>query len=265
LHRGIEWKLPLTEKGKETGNRSALVKAEPAEHFRPGIAPQTDFFIFEKPPHAYLAFDPKLQRTNAWKQAWDKPKAILNKAARSRGNWRIAAFPDSVGLACYQTYIGVWPKTETFDEFLLAAILNSPVANAFVATREGKTDVTKETLMQIPVPIFTEVQRIELRGLIKEYQRAASEPLLVPMKGDPEALLKRIDAAVLSGYRMPPRMERQLLDFFRGQERPINHSFSEYFPRDLTVFFPLAEYLSPDFAISTVGELLKRRREAPHK
>ena len=264
LHRGIEWKLPLTERGKETGNRSRLIKPEPAEHFRPGIAPQTNFFIFEQPPYAYLAFDPKLQRTNAWKQAWDKPKTILNKAARSRGNWRIAAFPDSVGLACYQTYIGVWPKTGLFDEFLLAAILNSPVANAFVATREGKTDVTKETLMQIPVPIFTEVQRIELRRLVKEYQKVTSELPLAGMKGDPEALLKRIDATVLSGYRMPPRVERQLLDFFADQERPISHSFSEYFPKDLRVFFPLAEYLSPNFAASTVGELLKRRREASH-
>jgi predicted RNA methylase len=261
LHRGIEWELPLTEKGKETGNRSALIKSQPAEHFRAGIGPKTNFFIFERPPYAYLAFDAKLQRTNAWKHAWEKPKAILNKAARSRGNWRIAAFPDSVGLACYQTYIGVWPKTETFDEFLLAAVLNSPVANAFVATREGKTDVTKETLMQVPVPIFTEEQRTELRGLVKEYQRVTSEPL-AGMKGDPEAVLKRIDATVLSGYRMPPRVERQLLDFFRGQERPIAHSFSEYFPRDLKVFFPLAEYLSPNFAASTVGELLKLRREA---
>jgi hypothetical protein len=264
LHRGIEWKLPLTRKGRETGNRSALVKFEPTDGFRLGVAPKSNFSLFEQPSLAYLDFNPELQRTNAWRQEWNRPKAIINKAARSRGHWRVAAFPDSIGLACYQTYMGVWPKSELFDEWLLSAVLNSPVANAFVATREGKTDVTKETLMLIPVPIFTEAERIRLRELVKEYQKLTSELPLTGMRGDPEGLLKQIDATVLSGYRMPPRIERQLLDFFRGQERPIGHSFSEYFPRDLNVYFSLSEYLSPTFALASVGKLLERRGETSH-
>lgn len=263
LHRGIEWKIPLTKKGRETGNRAELIKTKPTTGFQLGVAPKTDFSIFEQPPLAYLEVDPELQRTNAWQHAWNQPKAILNKAARSRGRWRVAAFPDSIGLVCYQTYIGVWPKSEAFDEWLLSAILNSPVANAFVSTREGKTDVTKETLMQIPVPLFTEMQRARLRELIREYKALTSELPLSATKGDPEGLLKQIDAAVLSGYRMPPRIERQLLEFFRGQERPIRHNFSDYFPRELSVYFSLSEYLSPDFAAATVGELLKRRTETP--
>jgi hypothetical protein len=138
------------------------------------------------------------------------------------------------------------------------------VANAFVATREGKIDVTRETLIRIPSPIFTEAQRIKLRGLIKEYQTLTSVMPLAGKQGDAEGLLKQIDATVLSGYRMPPRIERQLLDFFRGQERPINHSFSEYFPEDMSVYFSLSEFLSPDFASATVGELLRRRLETSH-
>jgi hypothetical protein len=264
LHRGIEWKLPLTLKGRETGNRAKLVSDEPTTGYRLGIAPKTDFSVFEQPRLAYLNFKPEVQRGSAWQYDWDRPKAILNKAARSRGRWRVAAFPDSAGLACYQTFIGVWPKSELFDEWLLAAVLNSPVANAFVATREGKTDVTKETLMMIPVPLFTEAQRSTLRGLVKAYQGLTSDLPLAGMKGDAEGLLKQIDATVLSGYRLPPRIERQLLDFFRGQERPIRHSFSEYFPKDLTVYFSLSEYLSPNFAAATVGELLKRRAETSH-
>ena len=199
---------------------------------------------------------------SAWQYDWNRPKAILNKAARSRGRWRIAAFPDSAGLACYQTFIGVWPtKSELFDEWLLAAVLNSPVANAFVATREGKTDVTKETLTMIPVPLFTEAQRGTLRHLVRAYQKLTSDLPLTRMKGEAEGLLKQIDATVLSGYRLPPRIERQLLDFFRDQDRPIRHSFSDYFPKDLNVYFSLSDYLSPNFVAATVGELLKRRAE----
>jgi len=251
VHRGIEWNIPLTENGAETGNRSELVRSRPAEGFRLGVAPQTHFRIFEQPATAYLNLRLEMQRGSSWRHPWERPKAILNKAARSRGHWRMAATPDSIGLACYQTYFGVWPKQDTFDEWLLSAILNSPVANAFVATREGKTDVTRETLLQIPFPIFTEAQRIKLWGLIKEYQTLTS-------------VMKQIDATVLSGYRMPPRIERQLLDFFRGQERPISHSFSDYFPEDMSVYFSLSDFLSPDFATATVGELLKRRLETSH-
>lgn len=263
IHRGIEWNIPLTENGKETGNRSQLVKNQPTKGFREGIAPQTDFKIFEQPPTAYLNFRPEVQRGGPWRHAWDKPKAILNKAARSRGAWRMAAFPDSKGLACYQTYYGVWPTSPLVDEWTLSAVLNSPVANAFVATREGKTDVTKETLLLIPVPVFTETQKITLRELIKQYQKLTSAAPLEGLRGDAEALLKRIDAAVLTGYRIPPRIERQLLDFFRNQDRPLRHSFSEYFPSDFSMYFSLSDYLSPDFSSATVGELLKRMRETP--
>jgi SAM-dependent methyltransferase len=263
IHRGIEWNTPLTENGKETGNRSQRVRNNPVEGFRLGVAPQAEFTIFERPAVAYLDFRQEVQRGNPWRRPWDTPKAILNKATHSRGPWRIAAFPDSEGLACYQTFFGVWPKSTFQDEWSLSAVLNSPVANAFVATREGKTDVKKETLMLIPVPHFTETQRIKLRELIQEYQKLTSAMPLESVRGDAEGLLKRIDATVLSGYRMPPRIERQLLDFFRNQDRPTRHVFSEYFPEDFTAYFSLSDYLSPGFASATVGELLKRRGETP--
>jgi N-6 DNA methylase len=255
LHRGIEWKRPLTKDGVETGHRSSLVRKEPAEGFKRGVAPKTRFNVFEKPHMLFLSMKPNDQRGNSWQFEWKKPKAILNKSARSRGHWRMAAFPDSEGVVCYQTYIAVWPKSDRYDEWLLSAILNSPVANAFVSTREGKTDITMETLKLVPVPHFTESQRERLRSLIRRYQgftRTAST------LADPERLLKEIDALVLDGYRMPPRLERQLLDFFRGQARPTSHSFSEYIPKDCGVYFSLSEYLSPDFAAATSGELVKR-------
>jgi hypothetical protein len=255
LHRGIEWNRPLTRGSVETGHRSNLVREAPAEGFRRGVAPRTSFNVFEKPRMSYLSFKPSEQRGNSWQLEWNRPKAILNKSARSRGRWRMAAFPDSEGVACYQTYIGVWPKSDRYDEWLLSAILNSPVANAFVSTREGKTDVTVETLRLIPVPHFTESQRERLKSLIRRYQNTVRTANAL---GGPEKLLKEIDALVLDGYRMPARLERHLLDFFRGQPRPTSHSFSEYFPKDCGVYFSLSEYLSPDFAAATTGELAKR-------
>lgn len=261
LHRGIEWNLPLTKDGKGTEHRSTLVRSNPADGYRLGVPPKAKFSVFEQPELRYLDFRPGIQRGGAWRYAWDRPKAILNKAARSRGRWRIAAFPDSTGLTCYQTFIGVWPKSDLFDEWTLSAILNSPVVNAFVATREGKTDVTVETLALAPVPHFTNGQRQEIRALIGKYQQVSSHALLAEVDREAEGLLMRIDAIVLAGYRMPPRVERELLDFFRGQPRRTRHAFSEYIPESCKVYFPLSEFLSPSFSAASSGELLRRLRE----
>jgi len=269
IGRGIEWNLPLTKKGTETGHRQKMVRREPAKGYRLGVPPQTRFNVFEKPMMHYLNLKPEDQRVSAWQRDWDQPKAILNKSRRSRGPWRIAAFPDNDGATFYQTYIGVWPKSDRYDEFTLSAILNSPVANAFVATREGRRDITVETLRNIPLPHFTRSQEERLRRLIESYQKTVElhrTGIIAASAGarvldGPESLLKQIDALVLDGYRMPPRLERQLLDFFRGHSRPTSHDFNEYIPTDCRVYFSLSEYLSPDFKAATSGELLKRMAE----
>lgn len=256
LHRGIEWNRPLTKDGAEAGHWDFLVRNTPTEGYKRGVAPQTTFCVFDEPHMFYLNMRPEDQRRNAYKYDWDKPKAILNKSTRSRGKWRMAAFPDSEGVTCYQTYFGIWPTSDRFDEWALAAVLNSPLANAFVYTREGKTDITKETLNLIPVPYLTESQRAKLKSLIKQYREIIST---WPVDSDKASrLLMEIDATVLDGYRMPPELENRLLSFFHGQIRPTSHDFEDYLPPDNEVYFSLSERLSPKFKKATVGELLKR-------
>src|ERR1019366_3655215 len=114
IRRGIEWNQPLKRGGKETGNRSRFVRADPAEGYMKGVAPKTSFKVFEVPHMGYLSIRPEDQRVGAWKLPWDKPKAILNKSTRSRRSWRIAAFPDREGVVCYQTYFGVWPTSSGY-------------------------------------------------------------------------------------------------------------------------------------------------------
>lgn len=248
IHRGLEWNEPLTEKGKETGNRKKFVHSSPATGFSPGVAPRTKFSVFEHPETFFLNVRPGDQRGNAYEYPWERPKAILNKSTRSRGRWRLAAFADREGLTCYQTYTGVWPlASRGFDEVLLAAVLNSPVANAFVSTREGKTDNTMETLAEIPVPFFTPEEAAHVRQLVNEYQSAKNSKLLM-----------EIDAAVLDGYRMPPRLERKVLDWFHNQDRPTPVHFDEYPTWGRDVFFSLSFHLSGKFEDATAGALLNR-------
>lgn len=263
LHRGIEWNKALTKKGNgETGHRETLVRWTPAEGYRRGVAPRTKFNVFEQPAMPYLSMRKEDRRTDAYLWAWDRPKAILNKSTRSRGHWRMAAFADSEGVVCYQTYIGVWPKSENIDEWIIAAVLNSPLANAFVTTREGKVDITVRTLRKMPFPIFTAAQTERLRELIRSYRRlTAAESCMDDshlISAEAEQTLKMIDATVLDGYHLPARVEHELLEFFRYDDRPTPFTFSPYLPHGEDVYFSLSERLSPQFRESTAGAYLKR-------
>jgi N-6 DNA Methylase len=256
IHRGLEWNVAINKAGKETGNRSWLVRTEPSPGYILGVAPLTKFNVFEVPELLYLNREKKYQRRNAYAYSWEKPKVILGKTPRSRGPWRLAVFSDNKGIACAQSFYGVWP-TSTCDEIALAAILNSPLANAFVATREGKQNITKDILKRIPVPKLTESQETELRNLVKKYQEAINPFFLRNSNEDAENILKQIDALVLDGYNLPPRLEHQLLKFFEGHnsERQTSHEFTDYLPPDYESYFSLSTHLSPKFQRATAGAM----------
>jgi hypothetical protein len=249
IHRGVDWNKPIT--------KDLHIRNTPAPGYALGVPPKAQFNAFQVPTLKYLNVIPEEQRRNAWQLDWSRPKAILPKVRVSRQHWRMAAFADRTGVACHTTFHAVWPKTSDYDEVLLAAILNSPVANAFVAAREGGRDVTGEILKLIPVPKFSPASKERLHDLIGRYEQAIQ---VMPFNHgeDLEVLLKTIDATVLSSYRMPPRIERRLLDYFNDNPRKVGHPFSNYFPDALDVFVSLSEYLSERFKRTTVGELLKK-------
>jgi hypothetical protein len=261
VRRGIQWnKILIDENGKETGHRKNLSKTEPDEGFMLGVAPRTKFHVFEKPPLYYLSRRPEDQLNNNYQLPWEQPKVILNKSARSRRGWRMAAFPDTHGLICYQTFIGVWPKSDEYDVYVLSAILNGPLANAFIATREGKSDITTEILDLIPLPYFTKSQKAQLRSVIQDYQRVINSASYDPDDPGLSYLLMKIDAVVLDAYMMPPELENRLLHYFQGQgqHRRTAHKFGDYLPPDCEVYFSLSDHLSPEFKTATAGELLRR-------
>lgn len=266
ISRGVRWKKPMIRDRTETGNREIFVRKDSAPGFIRGVAPQTKFNVFEIPQMSFLSVLPEDRDTNAWKLPWPKNKVVLNKSTRSRGHWRISAFPDTEGVSCYQTYIAIWPKADRYDSVVLAAILNSPLANAFVSSREGKTDVTIETLKKIPIPSLNSAQQQRIRELVARYQSATYSDLFTAHSdGDPETLLKEIDASVLDGYRLPPRLERELLDYFRGHQRPTAHPFGAYIPDGTDISFSLSKYLLPHFgglsAVGLLGRMGRQRHE----
>jgi len=106
------------------------------------------------------------------------------------------------------------------------------------------------------MPYLTVDQSSKIRSLVRQYQEAMRSPI---ESSDAADILMRIDATVLAGYRLPPKTEHQLLEWFGGFDRPAPHAHREYFAdEDSDVFFSLSDRLSPDFKAATAGELLKR-------
>jgi len=250
IHRGVEWQPPFDQ------TKYISEKARPG-WLRGLRNVEQGFEAFSPPKACWLNPNPKHQRGGAWLLSWDKPKVFANAATKSRTSWRLAAAPDTSKLVCTQRYHCLWPQNG-WSVNALAALLNSPVASAFVASREGKRDVRIVTLLDCPVPQLSPNDMVVLEGLVDDYMAALNDK--------PEArfelwgggrweqrarkILLQMDALILKGYGLPPWLERRLLDFFRGERRPVPFTFGDYFPANFTASIPLWRYISPAFQSS---------------
>jgi hypothetical protein len=144
----------------------------------------------------------------------------------------------------------MWPTAQISLE-TLAAILNGPVAIAYLASHSPPDRIRLNTLLSVPVPY---AMPEALDELVKKYSRlvAQEEDLFSPRRTErADLLLNQIDALVLRAYDLPPRTERQLLDYFGGEKRPTRHDWMHWYPDDFRPFVPLHEYLSKEFSVAT--------------
>jgi hypothetical protein len=77
--------------------------------------------------------------------------------------------------------------------------------------------------------------------------------------------LNDIDAAILAAYDLPPRLERQLLEYFRNDERPTVHAWKHWFPENFQAYVPLRMYLSDVFQLAASGWVLDVFRPLPEE
>ena len=244
LHRGVEWQ-PLFDEDR-------YISKTEKPGFRKGFYKVDDnLMAFQPPVTRYLSFRNKDRRGNAFDYPWGEAKVILNAARVSRGTWRLAAFLDDEQHCASQNFIALWPKSDV-SPVVLAAILNGPVANAFSACRESGLHNQKRTVQQIPVPNLTVSQLSSISQAVDAYQSLIRSGAggLKPADFEHRArhAILAIDAILLRVYNLPPTLERELLDFFRGFERRVPFKFTEYVPANFGPNIPLWMYLSSEFA-----------------
>ena len=219
LHRGIEWQKGLQEHAWTVDN---------VPFSRQGYHPNDGMMAFQAPRKGWLNVRDEHLRGNAHLLPWDKPKVLLNAARRSRDRWRLTAFVEPADLAASQQFIGLWPKEAGLSLEALAAVLNGPVANAFLGDLTFAKGLTLEDVKKVPLP--RSLEKLGLDALVLDYMHLLQMPGFDAQKKDilRKALL-RIDATVLTGYDLPPRMERLLLRQFTGQKRQVPFPFDKFY------------------------------------
>lgn len=244
-HRGVEWKsaVPMADR----------VSLKPRPGYRPGYHFTDEIALYEAPRLVYLNESDEVKDRNAWDLPWDQPKALLNRARTSRGPWRLATFPVERDAACSENFVAIWAGPE-WPATVLSAVLNGPVASAFVATHDRYIDHKTTTLSRVPLPTLSpeakrlldelvrkyiamvvayrhqqavrakQLAKAESAGLFTRRPKVPAEPSADPLR----ELLLEIDATVLAAYNLPPPVERDIVNFFRGYARPLPFGFEDY-------------------------------------
>ena len=193
------------------------------------------------------------------------PQVLFNHARASRGPWRIRCFIDREGHAFTNNYNTVRPKETSVSLDALWAIVNSPLANAFAFDHATGRHNLPGTFARLPLPEMSTRSKAELSRLVRQYHSAAERCVRKPsnkQSAQTRMALLEIDACILEGYGLPPRLERDLLNIFFGKERVgVPFKFDKYFPEDFEPWIPLHEYLSEEYRCSTAGQLRERHRD----
>jgi type I restriction-modification system DNA methylase subunit len=252
FHQGIWWNVSLEK------NRSSLISSNPNPGFKKGLdTVQGKIEPYDAERFVYLNMDEQYRRTTAHSFPWDKPKVIANGRRISRGPWRIVGYPDSSGLVCTKNFIGIWPKSDINIE-VLSAFINSPLVNAALYLKGYGRENSIRILEQIPIPYPEVIDKERIDRLITYYINFKSTTMKGLAKEPIIKILMEIDSLILKAYDLPPRLERKLLEFFRGYPRPVPFNFPNYYPEDFKPCIPLHKYLEMDLKQSSAGELLKR-------
>ena len=204
--------------------------------------------------------------------AFGKPQILLNYARVSREAWRLKALVDMKGHPVTSRFLVYRARRSDLSLYVLWAVCNSPLANAYSYSHSGKRDVLSGTMLKLPVfPAGKDFTALE--SVVAAYFRAAkgarapdkkAKPptnrdavqMALPLPGEEnppatttEEELKylhwRIDAEVLRLYDLPATTERQILEIFTGvRRRGVPFVQDWYFPKGFHHLDRLSELLA---------------------
>jgi len=248
IHIGIQHNVPFKE------NKNDLVSEEPQHGFALGLARVTDDFEpYTTKSFSYINVDPeKIHRPNVLLLPWEQPKVITNAVRLSRGPWTIAATIDDKGLICMQNFHGIWSLGK-YPLEVIAALLNGPIANAFLSTHNTTKHNKLGTTKQIPIPNLRPSQVRLIVSLVQQYMSYRDQWRAAPNHSQRferlcKGIMGQIDAEILAAYDLAPHLEQQLLEYFGDAPKPGPVAVSQVKPS------PVKRLYTSLIKIENVGE-----------
>lgn len=231
-HWGLRWK---------EGGQTKAAWQQPGPNREKGLLRSHDHRQFRVGEPLWLDINPKHQLYGALSFSWDKPKILCNAVRSSRGAWRISAAVDRTGLYASQQFAVLWPETADVDLDALAAIINGPLANAYLHDFSFDKRLRIQTFLNLPLP---KTIPEELGDLSRQYTRHLADSRKTTLPEEMQRLLDSIDELVLDAYGLSPKQTRDLLAVFYDQERPVVHSWHSWNVRDTDAALTLSELRS---------------------
>lgn len=241
VHRGLQWV-----------SQSAGWSDVPRDGFVAGVLKPADALLqFAVTATGYVDVrEESAYRLGPLSRPWDEPKVLANVSPRSRGLWRLDGVADHTGLVPSQAFFGIWSTSPDLPLSVIEALVNSPLASAYMLEHATNQHLTNAIMKQLPLPKRGALG--DVVAAVSRYRQTldlAIGQALRPQGVDEalDALLIDVDAQLLKAYDLPPRLERRLLEAFRGHEaeRRVAHPFTGWFPEDFTAYVPLHEYIGP--------------------
>jgi len=239
--------------------------------------------IFTLPPVRGLAMKLDLIENQRQGMPSYQSRLLVNRTRTARSPWRLKAMLDPAGMPIKNNFLIVEPKANGPSALFLWAILNSPLANAYVARDTMKRDNPEGDIADIPIPTTSAEQVARIERLAEQYRLVANHRAATlhvqdqstrirsplwdgpspepegPAAADVRAALLEMDAAVVQLYALPARLERELLDFFNGEERRgVGCKFGDYYPRDFKSLVPLHKFIASGYRDSTIDHVAVR-------
>lgn len=214
-HWGLRW---------NDGRQSDAGSNRPGPNRAQGLLRANDYRQFMHGPTTWLDINPQ-NLYGGGSLPWASPKILCNAARLSRSNWRLAAVVDRNGLFASQQFVGLWPKDRAIDLDALAAVLNGPIANAYMADHSTEKRFRIGSLLNVPLPASLPP---ELGELARAYATLLNERVALRSDDRFSRLLDQIDSIVLEAYDLPPRLTRSLLASFTGANRPVAHNWNPW-------------------------------------
>jgi type I restriction-modification system DNA methylase subunit len=225
---------------------------------------KADIEITELPDCFWISSNEEDIKNWRYGRQTNMPRLLANYGRAGRDIWRIRGMIDLNGCPVSKNLLVIDPNNKNLGSlFFIWALINSPFTNAYMYCHCMKKNNLEGVLRNMPVP-FDSQELSRLEEIVKEYF-SLSERQGQFMSGNEDELkrkkkkcLLKIDAEVLRLYDLPPRLEKQLLDFFAGHRRKgVDFDFDRYYPENFGSYIPLRMFISEEFQNSTVENVEK--------